>query len=229
MSWAYPQHRHAGTYVLDNEEYNDNIAVFAAEVDGNLNEHNYEEGILATAISTGRCAEDMVLRVYNDKRPRDPQDYLATGLEIPQASRWTRVDGTNESFVSRGGKILVVVSFQCHMDANNLTQCGLNFAIELDGQVMASSLLGTGDESNDFIDGGAGFDIEDTTQVPVFVLNYGTSPSFRAIQTPHRVVGVFHVEPGEHEVWLVARNLRTVEECDQWITNCETIVLDGWS
>lgn len=229
MSWAFLHHRHGLTMLLDNEEYNDNIAVWASEVDGNLNEHNYAERILEAVVAGGFAAMSLGLRAYNNKQARDPQDYAATGLEVPQSERWNRVEDTDDLFVSRGGKVMVIMSFQCHMDPLSTDATGLNFAIELDGQVMASSLLGTGDESNDFVDGGIGYSLEDVLAPPVFQLNYGTSPSFRAVQTPHRVVGVFHVEPGEHQIWLVARNLRTVESCNQWITNCEAIILDGWS
>lgn len=228
--WAFIHHTPTTSYLLDCEEWNDNLAAFSAEYDGNLNEQNWSADVLEDAVAANQTAMSLAIQAYNNKTARDPHDAETTGLLFLQDETWKPVENTRLSWVSRGGKVLVICSFQLHVDVTQVFQTGLNFALELDGQVMNGSLLGSGDMSNDFIDGGGGLELDDLDfdDIPEFSLNYGTSPSFRGEQTPHQVSGVFDVDPGEHTVQLVARNLKTAIYSVQYFTNRETLVLDGW-
>lgn len=223
MSWQFQRHAWSTSYLLDCEEWNDNVAAFVGETDGNLNEHNFENRMLALPVSESRGAAGVgyasdgigvqtSVAVFGS-------GFLAGGRVLAQSEAWKTV-GTELPFVSRGGKVCVIISFQMGMQVTLTLQSGLNFCVGLDGAPVMSSLLGTGDQGNDFLDGGAG------GSVPVY--SFGTSPSFRARHTAHQVTAVFEVSPGEHTVTLLYRNLFAVSACVQNMDNCEIIVLDGW-
>lgn len=226
MSWAYPKHTFETGDPLDCEAMNDTIAAYASEVNGNLNQHNWQTDTLLDLQGLSQVEPSIGLQIYEGGATVDPHAATSSMAVAPHRTRWSPIDGTEVEFTSRGGKAFVIISFQVHQPSVVAASSGLNFAIELDGVVMNDTLLGTGDESNDFLDTALGA----TVGGGEVTYDYGTSPSIRAAQTKCLVSGVFQLEPGEHIVRLVARNLFTINGTPpQYISQRETIILSMWA
>lgn len=232
MSWAYAKHRFNYTWTLDPSEWNDNIVSFASEMNGNLGEQNWlsvNGGVpfMKQAINDGKAEDDAVARSTGVLYASDPHGFTAYMSEVKQNTRWTPVEGyTIGPFTSRGGLALIVFSFQMHCDVIPAACSGMNFGIEVDGRVFMGSLLGTGDQSNDFLDAAFGATVAGSE----VTFDFGSSPSFRAYQEPKMVRLLTYLVPGQHTIRLVARNLFTVTAAvNQYITNGEGFVIDHWA
>lgn len=227
MAWAYAQHRFAYTWTLDSEEWNDNIVAFANEMNGNLNEQNFASDDLLLDLMENDLTEfDVMARVFSEKVRVDPLGSTSAMTEVKMSTRWTAIDeGQPDPFVSRGGLCLIIINFQMHCSFSFTGTSGMNFAVEVDGHVMVDSLLGTGDQSNDFLDTAFGA----TVAGGEVEFDFGTSPSFRSDQEPKQVRCLVELDPGEHTVKLAVRNLFTVNDtAAQFISQIETIVIDCW-
>ncbi len=232
MAWAYPRHKFTYTWTLDPEEWNDNLVVFANEMNGNLNEQNIASTgatypFMHDIIENSLCQFDVMARLFSKKTRVDPLGTTANMEEIPPTTRWFPIAASKPTtFHSRGGLALILISFQTHFPTMPSGMSGLNFAIEVDGVMRPDTLLGTGDQGNDFLDLAFGA----TLSGGEVDWDYGTSPSFRAIHEPKMVRGLIRLEPGQHVIRLVARNLFTVTAATaQYISNCETVVIDMWA
>jgi hypothetical protein len=227
MSWAYPKEKISASYVLDCDDFNANIAAWAAELDGNLNEHNWYASALHNAMVTlEQCADDIAIRVYHRIRTADPTAAAtATWFEIPHGTQWSAIeldnDGSDDiTFTSRGGKMEAFFQFNLHCDNPGTKQSGVIFCVELDGAPLMNALIGTGDDSNDFVpvDG-----VTPTT-------DWDTSASFRADAFPMRVKVSANLQPGQHVVRLLARNLYQRDVVpSQYISQVNSIILDLWA
>lgn len=226
MSWAYPQNRPSTGLILDNQEFNENLSRYADEVNGNLNEHNFAVNCVPNMIDNGVTEPDIVSRLYSTKNAVNPHAATTSMVEIPRSLSWQGVDGAAKTIVSRGGLFLVFISFQLHCPTAASAASGLNFCIGLDGSPRMDTLLGTGDQSNDFLDTAFGA----TVGGGEVTWDFGTSPSFKANQERKLVTGLFRVSPGSHIINLMARNLFTTSGTqNQYISSREVIVLELWA
>lgn len=218
MSWAFPVEKIASGYVLDMDDFNANMAAWAAETDGNLNEHNFQAA--ATLVNLmDQAADNIAIRVLHHQEIESPTG--SGGFDIPHQVNWSPVEDMDVTFASPGGDVLVFWSFQM----NNPTggggdhESGVVFCLELDGAPMMNSLLGSGDGSNDYSRAvGGDYDFD-------------TSPSFRSAAHAYEVVGEFRLTPGLHRIRGLARNLFTIESAapTQTITQRELIILHLWT
>ena len=226
MAWALPKEKLTSGYILDADDFNANIASFVQEYDGNLNEQNFNATCLEQAMRAGKAADDIAVRLYSRKTPISPQGATGPMFEIPQTPSWVEVGGTVKNFTSPGGMALVIISFQLTTPGAVVIQSGLNFCVELDGAAQMNSLLGTGDQGNEFMATGEGY----TVGGGDITFDAGTSPSVRARQMRHQVKGTYRLSPGEHTVRLLARNLFVQQDAaqSQFVSQRETIILHGW-
>jgi hypothetical protein len=225
MSWAFPVNLFVDGQVLAVDEINENLSIVANELDGHLNEHNWSVSALANLMVVNKTvANDIVARLISLKIPRDPFGAFVTMYQVPHATGWSPIIDTEITFLSQGGLVLLICSFQMHCPSTPAAQSGLNFALEVDGSVRASSLLGTGDQSNDYVDTAV------TAATGAIALSFGTSPSFRADQEPKMVKALVRVAPGEHSARLVARDLFTIDTPPaQFISQAEIVALHLWA
>lgn len=232
ISWAYPPYKPSTSLVLDVERFNENMAAFAQETDGNLNEHNFEQDFLDDRIDaavasglSGFVADDVALKLYHSAYTSSPLGHTLGGKVLRYSTEWSLVEGAITTFSVPAGKLFIVVSFQYHVDTSAFTvRCpGAVFCIELDGAAQMNSLIGTGDQSNEYT-------LNEDVQTPS--LNYDGSPSFRSKYEPLQVKGTYAVSAGQHTVKLVHRNLSTFPnsaDIFQWISQVEVMVIWMWA
>lgn len=226
MSWVWPRYTLTSGFVVDVDEFNENMSLYASEMNGGLNEQNFQQGIMADIIAAGACETDIMARTYAKQTKVDPHAAVSSMEAVPHGTRWVGISASEKSIVSRGGPALVIISFQIHCPTIPSGMSGLNFAVEVDGAISANTLLGTGDQSNDYLDTAYGA----TVGGGEVQYDYGTSPSFLGAQEPKQVVGTVYLTPGPHTIRLAARNLFTVQAAQaQYISQCETIVLELWA
>lgn len=221
MSWALPREQFVTSHVLDSEEWNANVYAFAEEIDGNLNEHNFTR---LTALDVGTMSDESCLRYYVARSEVSPTGTTAAMTALKQMETWVPVDDTEVEFSALGTKVLAICSFQCR-NPINLQQPGLNFCLALDGVPQMSTLIGTGDATNDAIKLNRLI-----TSAKVIKFSFGTGPGVLALHTALMVKGLFTVSPGYHRIQLFARNLDSdTGNAAQHISNRETIVLPMWT
>lgn len=226
MSWTYPRYFLSANYVVDPDEMNENIAMFSTEVNGGLNEQNFQADITQALIEGALTEYDIMARSYAKQTGVDPHAAVGTMERVPHATRWSGISASEKSIVARGGWALVIISFQSRFPTIPSGMSGLNFAIEVDGSVNPNAMLGTGDQGNDFLDTAYGA----TVGGGEVTYDYGTSPSFLGAQEPKQVVGSVYLTPGPHTIRLAARNLFTIQTAPaQYISQCETIILELWA
>jgi hypothetical protein len=221
MSWTLPRERFTISQVLDSEEWNANVYAFAEEIDGNLNEHNFTR---LTALALETISEDSCLRYYVQRSEVSPTGATGSMSSLKQMETWSPVENTEVEFSSLGNKVLAICSFQCRNPVN-LQQPGLNFCLALDGVPQASTIIGTGDATNDLTKMN-----RLVTAGKTIKFAFGTGPGVLALHTPLMLKGLFTVTPGYHRIQLFARNLDSdTGNASQHISNRETIVLPMWT
>lgn len=201
MSWLFPKSLLRTGTVFDWLEFDEILADYSSEVNGALNEHNFDEAIGADLIAANKVSETVAVRAKNVSDHMDVYTESAL-IPVPNSEQWSPVTGTALTLTSRGGALYVTYSFQVAfydiIGFGYTTQPdgpGLHFAIEIDGSVQSSALLGSGDVSNEFLADG-----------PAELAVVAGAGSVKARLSPHCVEGLFPVDAGPHTARLVARN-----------------------
>lgn len=226
MSWYFPKHTYELTDLVDATSFNETLAALAGELDGHLNEHNWVSDTLQQRMQDDLVADDIALTVYYTEEDVSPIGATSAMFDVPQSVSWVPVDDTDVTWTSKyGGQINVICEFQLVCPSVLSNQTGLVFAVEVDGVPQPSSLLGTGDQSNDFITTGAHI----TPGGGAVTFDFGTSPSNRAKFWKGRAKCLMRIEPGQHTVRLVCRNLATAQtKPSQFIASRQTVVIEGY-
>lgn len=229
MSWEIPRHPIVVREIVDSEDLNDNISAMASEA-SRLSESNWTSGTLQAASDTGLVATDVGLRIYPLIRTSDPHG--AGGIEVPQSLAWETISESSQTFESRGGVVHSICSFQL---ANNPTdddskQTGLMFCLTLNGAPQYSSLIGSGDLSNDQKERPLlRYDLTTGSFDAVPSDYYGTGPAVKAIQHGLTIQLSVRVSPGQHTIALACRNLSLdTLTIGQEITQITHIIRDMW-
>lgn len=219
MSWAFPREKFASSYVLDCDDFNANVAAWAAETDGNLNEHNFVAGT-TLADSMDQASDGIAMKILHGKVEVSPTDSGGTlGFAVPHTQNWTPIEDCDVEFSTVGESVMVIYSFQLN-NPGGTHASGLIFCIEVDGAAQMNSLLGTGDETNDYTNPADSADQE---------YNFDTSPSCRSSAHGYMVKGTYRLAPGRHTARLLARNLYLVnDQVSQQISQREIIIIKGW-
>lgn len=224
MSWAYPQYKPTTSWVLDSERFNENLSEYAQETDGKLNEQNFDRVTLDEMVNVNQAgvSADLALKFWRvGTKLIDP---TGTIPKTPFTSDWSPIASSTQLFYAPAGKIFVAISFQ-YANAgafSGVSAPGSVFAIELDGAVQMSSIVGAADISNEytFVETDASADIL-----------YDSTPSFRAVFEPKCVTGVFQISQGLHQVRGVYRSLPSyaIAASIHGFGTVETNIVWGWA
>jgi hypothetical protein len=227
MAWAWPLESFDNGRILDNEEFNANLAAYCAELDGNLSEHNFAQNTLGNHAefhdATGGCADDIGIRLYQVYNEEDPHSATSTHTLVPQGTSWRPVPGISQDIVTTGGKLFVFCSFQIQSTKPHVDRAPpINFCLGVDGQPMMDTILGTGDSTNEA--GGH----PNTGDTPI--IDIATAPGFRGQQEAFVLQGAFDIEPGARSVQLFSRHLfQGQNDATHYISQHELIVLFLWA
>ena len=218
MAWYFPPNQFIASEVLDIDDFNGNLAAVHRELGGELNEQNFTTACLKDA--EAKWATDIALEFSLTRTERDPHD-LAAVVSVPVTMTWTPVD-TRTVGATIGGKALIIYSLQMTNPTAATRQPGQNFCIEVDGTPYLDSLIGSGDQTNDWIEHGA-FKFEGAGGVSA---DQATGPGFKGDYRPYVCELVTYLPPGDHTVRLLSRNIDT---CDgtiyQKVASVEGIVM----
>lgn len=236
--WAFPKHAFNDGDIVDVDKLNATVAEYAHQA-ASLDETNWAAGTL-TGLKEDDKLRDDISAILHIKRNGgadgvDPFSYGSEQLDILSTVSWRAVDGTSKSFYSRGGMVLIIVSFQLEMDAT-VGQQGLQFAIGFDDEPRLESLLGSAEMSNN------------TSRLPAFRYpttvdsdeatppgdpedassNYrGTGPAIMTTMCGINLQLAVYAEPGEHTFDLRARCVAVnVGSYDQLITQYTGIAIE---
>lgn len=227
MSWPFPKSKFNADSILDVQEWNEQVVAFSQEIDGGLNEQNLVDDFGQQCHENGLINPDVGAAVRHISVDMD-QSNGAAGLVLRPYTSWTRAGGSTEelSFTSKGGKILIIISFQLSWllaDANPAEDyvSGFNFAIEVNGNVLRSSILGTGDAGNEYLVGD-----------PNASIRLDSSPSFKDGWYALVCTDLLTVPPGEYIIHLVYRSLYATSGAsfaEANLQNYNFIAIDLWS
>lgn len=227
MSWFFPPEPFIAGEVLDIDLLNLNFAAVQSEVGGELNEHNFGTNALVGAES--KWDDAIGLRISTEAEEADPLD-AAARHDIPVRTSWVPLEGSTHTHVSRGGDALVIASFQISNNPNAgvFDNPGLQFALEINGLVRYDGFIGSGDMTNDYISDAQNAMFTGTWNP---ALAGDTGPGIRAKYFPVVLEAVVFLPAGEHIIRVVSRNLRLSSDAAvaQYSSQCEVIVLEGWS
>lgn len=222
MAWYFPPEPFISSEILDIDTINLNLAAVQSEVGGELNEHNFASEALVGG--EDNWDDGIGLRISSEPHEVDPLD-VAVAETIQLRLSWVPLEGGSHVHVSRGGKALIIASFQISNSPSDLfDNPGLQFALEVDGSVQFGSLYGSGDMTNDYISDAA-------NAIATPILTPGTGPGLRAKYAAVVLETVMYLPAGEHAIRVVARNLRLSSDAQvyQVSSQCEIIVLEGWA
>lgn len=219
MAWAFPREKFSSGYVLDCDDFNANVSAWAQETDGNLNEHNFIAGTTLTN-SMDQASDGIAMKVLHRKNEVSPTGSGGTlGYDVPHSVNWAPIEDTDVEFNTVGESLFIIYSFQLNNPGGSFAS-GLVFCIEVDGAPQMNSLLGTGDESNDFVNAN-----DDAGQE----YNFDSGASARSSASGFMVKCSCRVSPGHHTVRLLARNLHMINgTVSQTISQRETIIMKLW-
>lgn len=219
MSWYFPPRPVIASEFLDIDAWNLNFGAVHAELGGELNEHNFEMACLDGA--EAKWADDIALDIAHITQELDPYN-TATQLDVPVTMTWTPVDGSDRSYTTAGGKVLVIYSFQMTSATAATRQPGQNFCIEIDGIPYIDCLIGGGDQTNDWVQVGA-YKFEASGVAPS--VDPAGGPGFKGDHRAYVCEMVAVLPPGEHTFRLLSRNIDTVDgTIYQKVSNVEGIV-----
>ena len=229
MGWFFPRHRFDTSYIVDLDDFNDNLAL-AAHESAFLNESNWAVDALQAIQDAGDAAHDIAVTIHKHVVRSDPH---AGAVSVPQSLSWVEVSNTEKSFESRGGVIEVDISFQINNEPTNTSskQTGLMFCISLDGTPQMASLIGSGDLGNDQKERPTSrYDGSTGAFGSVAATYYGTGPAIKAQQIGLVCQLSTPVEPGRHTVALMARNLALDNVgIRQYVSQRVVTVKDFWA
>jgi len=157
MAIRYPRNTLASGQPLDHEEFNENLRGFASELDGRLNEHNWDD-----AATNGLTISDMhpasVLVIKQAFQTVDtfvlaggpPATGLTNSFRALNNLSWTVIDDLSLTVEAGDSLLWILASFQ-HQRTPTATAniVGCQYAISIDGEIISESIVGGVDRSND--------------------------------------------------------------------------------
>jgi hypothetical protein len=229
MAWKYPPYPIRNDQVLGIDALNENFLGYTEELSGTLNEHNFSTKA-GPLFDRTDLAKD-VAHILHRSRPIDPMPHVNDyrdrdgWLTIRQMDGWqtfTGATGGNTrgmgmSINAQGGTCWICGSLNLHVgdiydsvtSAANQLGFGFNFAIQIDGNIVFESLLGSADSTNEFYNGHNGRAFH--TSVTGTPARYNTPQcggGVTATQLPVVVDAVIELAPGPHEIRIAVMNIR---------------------
>ena len=220
MAWRYPPQYIGPGYAVDPSAINEGLTAVAGEATGALNEHNFSTPDAPDKhfLSRSNLDEDAALRMHYTSSPdnTNPHAYPSktNWVTIAAADGWQSFasTGCTLDFMSLGGPAWLNASFNVHcgFDHPSIVQkgYGYNFALELDGVMLAESLLGSGDSVSEFYNGPNG---RAARLVPTQRVHLNTPQGgggIAAARIPVAVDAIVDLTPGPHTLRLLVMNIR---------------------
>lgn len=156
MAHVIPRHREQDGWPIDYEAINEDFRATVEEMEGKLGEHNWRSGAITARTD---LAPDAVLDVNFTATSVDPD--LETGNGRPtngpanaflirNITTWQSVDNMSATKDTGNSLLWIIASFQ-HQTYGTIVESsiGAAYALRLDGQVVAESLIGGVDREND--------------------------------------------------------------------------------
>lgn len=155
MSWKYPEHPLKNGNVVGIDDINRNLTEFAEEVDGGLNEHNWERDSFVRS----DCADDVSIEVWKNSVKQDPSiNYMDTIEEFSQLRQipaWSPVKSASYSAsetITTGSCVLWIMYTGQHRQASGGFNEGIaQFAIRVNGTIIPETITGSASSSRDVV------------------------------------------------------------------------------
>ena len=210
MSWRFPKFPVQDGLVPNVDDINANFREVTDELGGKLNEQNWHKG----AVDKIREVEPSAAFVWHSAQ-RSHIDFFGGTTSgrhvITLNSNWTDVDDCSLTLQTAEGMLYILSSFQvspgAYGDLDVFDQVMTLYGLKLDGLVIPESIIGTGEEQNDYAGGVA----------------YGAIPLATSIIVP--------VSSGTHTLSLVCRtampgDVSSTRDKSMYLYNRELIALE---
>jgi len=235
MSWKFPARAIKNPEVVAMDDINHNFREVVEEASGALNEHNWKTNAFP---ERGQLADDAGIVVKNSVvqvNPNTDPDTTANVQFVQYDRDWQPLDGIEITFNTTGGIVWLIGSVQAFSPlAYNLYptnggtgRFGIQCALEFNGAVLAQSIVGGADLSND--------------QITVFRPPSPPKIGFQVISTPSpssaalsiSTEAIIDVPPGKHTARIVVAPPRatsetvtgaTLDNKDKWVGTRELVV-----
>ena len=241
MAWAEPFGHFSTGYILDRDSINWVLATYQWEF-SYLNEQNWDSGPagfpeLDTISDAGKLADDWAMTLYINRGgvtlgKVSPYHTGADAAQLVESTTWDEVDGTGKTISTRGGKFLIIASFQLSNLINDYGKPGHFFAIGIDDNPMVESLIGSGDTGNDVMDfptlrvrRGNTTAANPASPSTLFVAFPGAGPGLKANQIGLTTRLMVHLEPGTHKISLMHRSLFQSSTSETDYITCRNLII----
>jgi len=202
MALKYPRTSFSAGEPLDHEAFNENLRAFASEMDGRLNEHNWNDsasnGIVVTDIHPSG-----VLVIKNSGRTLDPGGLgggsaptagVANAYRVPNSAAWEIVSDMSIDVDAGNSLLWIMASLQQQRSPTaSTTLDGCQYAIRIDGELIVETISGGTDVNNDPF----GESLDGKYSPIVVEAIVPVSPGRKAVQVVARVPkdNAFRVQP----------------------------------
>jgi hypothetical protein len=235
MSWKFPARAIKNPEVVSMDDVNQNFREVVEEASGALNEHNWASNSFSERNQLADDAGIVINKVAVEVNPNTDPSVTSNIQYIKYDRDWQEINGLEFTFNTTGGLVWLIASIQASspLSANWFTsgsssaRFGLQFALEFNGAILAQSIIGGADLSND--------------QVTVFSPPSPPNIGFQVISSPApsslffavSTEAIIDVPPGQHTVRVVAAPPRASSESvstaslngtDKWLGSRELIV-----
>jgi len=234
MSWKFPARAIKNPEVVAMDDINHNFREVVEEASGALNEHNWKTNAFP---ERGQLADDAGIVIHNsvvEVNPTTDPDTTPNVQFVQYDRDWQPLNGIEITFNTTGGIVWLIGSVQVssplsfsYFGNGGTGRFGLQCALEFNGAILAQSIIGGADLSND--------------QITVFRPPSPPRIGFQVISTPapsslfltFSTEAIIDVPPGKHTARIVVAPPRatsetvkgaTLNNTDKWIGTRELIV-----
>lgn len=235
MSWKFPARNIKNPEVISMDDINENFREVVEEATGALNEHNWKTAAFANRDQLADNAGIELHRVRISANPNTDPGVTANIQVINLDRDWQELNGTEVTFNSTGGTVWIMASIQASspLDLSWFTtggangRFGLQFALSLNGAVLAQSIIGGADLSNDQIS------TFRPPSPPLIGFSCINSPAPSSLFFSIVSEAIVDVPPGKHTVRVVSAPPKasdysgaTLANKAKWVGSRELIVLE---
>ena len=151
MSWKYPEHSIRPGGVVEIDDINRNIGEFAQELDGGLNEHNWQK----ESFNRLDCEDDVSIECWRTSQAQNlaiwageyPEEYH----RVRSHQGWFPIKSTSQTCsitATTPGTMLWVIGSLQHLQASNSFAI-VQYAIRVDGIVIPETVTGSSSSLDD--------------------------------------------------------------------------------
>ena len=157
MSWKFPARAIKNPEVVSMDDVNQNFREVVEEASGALNEHNWASNSFSERNQLADDAGIVINKVVVEVNPNTDPSVTSNIQYIKYDRDWQEINGLEFTFNTTGGLVWLIASIQASspLSATWFTsggasaRFGLQFALEFNGAILAQSIIGGADLSND--------------------------------------------------------------------------------